>query len=200
MSTQLKAPPAEHASAEPPTAGDMEDLRQEIRRQGRGIRSTQRAFTIFAAMALILSLVTFLAVAIKLDKKTSPAVAPSAGTKSAPAAPAALARSSRAVLKEFSIAPTPDKVAAGKVSFSVANAGKIEHEFVVLRTNKRAGDLLKGKEADETGNVGEIGSVLPGQTKKLTLNLKAGHYALICNLPGHYTAGQHADFNVVNVK
>jgi uncharacterized cupredoxin-like copper-binding protein len=200
MSTQLKAPPAEHASAAPPTAGDMEDLRQEIRRQGRGIRSTQRAFTIFAAMALILSLVTLLAVAIKLDKKTSPTVAPSAATKSVPTAPAALARSSRAVLKEFSIAPTPAKVAAGKVSFSVANAGKIEHEFVVLRTNKRAGDLLKGKEADEAGNVGEIGSVLPGQAKKLTLNLKAGHYALVCNLPGHYTAGQHADFTVVNVK
>ena len=153
-------------------------------------------------MALILALITFLAVAIKLDKKTSPTVVPSAGTKPAAAAPAvpAVGHSSRAVLKEFSIAPTPAKAAAGKISFSVANAGKIEHEFVVLRTNKSAGDLLKGKEADEAGNVGEIGSVLPGQTKKLTLNLKAGHYALICNLPGHYTAGQHADFTVVNVK
>jgi uncharacterized cupredoxin-like copper-binding protein len=202
MSTLLETPPDERTPATPPTAADIDDLRQEVRRQGKGIRATQQAFTIFAAMALILALITFLAVAIKLDKKTSPTVVPSAGTKPAAAAPAvpAVGHSSRAVLKEFSIAPTPAKAAAGKISFSVANAGKIEHEFVVLRTNKSAGDLLKGKEADEAGNVGEIGSVLPGQTKKLTLNLKAGHYALVCNLPGHYTAGQHADFTVVNVK
>ena len=25
---------------------------------------------------------------------------------------------------------------------------------------------------------------------------KAGHYALICNLPGHYSAGQHADLTI----
>jgi uncharacterized cupredoxin-like copper-binding protein len=28
------------------------------------------------------------------------------------------------------------------------------------------------------------------------VKLKAGHYALICNLPGHYAAGQHIDFTV----
>ncbi len=26
--------------------------------------------------------------------------------------------------------------------------------------------------------------------------LKKGHYALICNLPGHYQGGMHADFTV----
>jgi uncharacterized cupredoxin-like copper-binding protein len=25
-------------------------------------------------------------------------------------------------------------------------------------------------------------------------DLKAGHYALVCNLPGHYKAGMHVDF------
>ena len=43
-----------------------------------------------------------------------------------------------------------------------------------------------GGEASEAGNVGEIGSVKPGQQKKLTLTLKKGHYSLLCNLPGHY--------------
>jgi uncharacterized cupredoxin-like copper-binding protein len=38
--------------------------------------------------------------------------------------------------------------------------------------------------------------VSPGTAKKLTLNLKPGHYALICNLAGHYKAGQHADLSV----
>ena len=61
---------------------------------------------------------------------------------------------------------------------------------------KPAGSLLKGAEADEAGNVGEIGDLQPGQAKTLTLPLESGHYALICNLPGHYKAGQHADFTV----
>ena len=82
------------------------------------------------------------------------------------------------------------------MTFRVRNAGAINHEFVVLRTNKKASELLKGNEADETGNVGEIGDIPPGQTKNLSLNLKSGHYALICNLAGHYKAGQHADLTV----
>ena len=57
---------------------------------------------------------------------------------------------------------------------------------------------LKGTEADEAGNVGEIGDLQPGETKTLSLNLKAGHYALICNLPGHYKLGQHADLTVAD--
>ena len=154
----------------------------------------------------MLSLVTLLAVVFKLDEKTptrtvTQAATPAGSTgAAAPTAAPAVAKSTSAVLKEYTITPSPAKVAAGKVSFSVNNAGKIEHEFVVLRTNKPAADLLKGNEADEAGNVGEISSVLPGQTKQLGLNLKAGHYALICNLPGHYKAGQHADLTVVKVK
>ena len=62
-----------------------------------------------------------------------------------------------------------------------------------------AAGLLKGTEADEAGNVGEIGDLQPGQAKTLTLPLKPGHYALICNLPGHYKAGQHADFRSAEV-
>lgn len=56
--------------------------------------------------------------------------------------------------------------------------------------------LLNGGKADEAGNVGEIGSVKPGQTKALKLKLAAGRYALLCNLPGHYGAGQYADLTV----
>jgi uncharacterized cupredoxin-like copper-binding protein len=56
--------------------------------------------------------------------------------------------------------------------------------------------LLKGARADESGNVGETGDLQPGQAKTINLALKPGHYALICNLPGHYKAGQHIDFTV----
>jgi len=83
-----------------------------------------------------------------------------------------------------------------KVTFVVTNAGKLTHEFVVLKTNTAAGQLAKtgAKEAPEKGAVGEIEEILPGKTKKLTLKLKQGHYALICNLAGHWNNGQFVDY------
>ena len=54
----------------------------------------------------------------------------------------------------------------------------------------------QGQGGDESGDVGEIGPVPAGQARTLTLTLKRGHYSLICNLPGHYVAGQFADFYV----
>ncbi len=40
--------------------------------------------------------------------------------------------------------------------------------------------------------MGEIADLKPGKTGKLTLNLKAGAYMLICNQPGHYKDGMVA--------
>ena len=99
-------------------------------------------------------------------------------------------------LNEFNVVAAFQGARVGTVTFTVKNTGKIEHEFIVVRTSKPAGSLLKGAEADETGSPGEIGSVKAGQTKKLSLKLRAGHYALLCNLAGHYKAGQFADFYI----
>jgi uncharacterized cupredoxin-like copper-binding protein len=100
-------------------------------------------------------------------------------------------------LNEFNVTPAAQGARAGKVTFLLRNTGKAEHEFVVLKTVKAAGNLAShGGEASETGNVGEVGSVKPGQQAKLTLTLPKGHYSLICNLPGHYASGQFADFYV----
>jgi uncharacterized cupredoxin-like copper-binding protein len=100
---------------------------------------------------------------------------------------------------EWDILPlTATKTQATRVTFVVRNAGKMTHEFVVLKTAKAAGRLAApgAKEAPETGAVGEIGEIKPGAVKRLTLTLKKGHYALICNLPGHYSLGQFVDFYV----
>jgi uncharacterized cupredoxin-like copper-binding protein len=141
-------------------------------------------------------------IAAKLD--SSPSTQPARST-SAPAARTASAGGAAATapahrigisLREYTIAASSAVGAAGRVRFDVRNAGTMPHEFVVIRTPKPAGSLLKGTTADETGNVGETGDLEPGQTKTVAFTLKPGHYALICNLPGHYMAGQHLDFTV----
>jgi uncharacterized cupredoxin-like copper-binding protein len=97
---------------------------------------------------------------------------------------------------EYSVFPATQGAPVGKVRFVVTNVGTIEHEFVVIKTAKPAGNLLKGNEANETGAVGELDGVKPGNARVLILNLTRGHYALLCNLPGHYKTGQFADFYV----
>jgi uncharacterized cupredoxin-like copper-binding protein len=180
-------------------------LEQRVERGNQDGRKAGRAFMLFAVGALMLALVNLIAVAAKLDGSSTPAAtSKSAPAVSRPAAPAAggaapvvAARRVGVTLREYTVAPSATVGRAGRVTFAVRNAGAIPHEFVVLRTRKPAAGLIKGNEADEAGNVGEIGDLQPGQAKTVTLPLKPGHYALICNLPGHYNAGQHADFRVV---
>lgn len=101
------------------------------------------------------------------------------------------------VLKEWKVLPSSASVAAGKVTFQVRNTGAIEHELVVLRSDRRPNALpVKSGAAVETGLRGEIAKVSPGQQRTLTLNLKPGKYVLICNLLGHYKAGQYAALRV----
>jgi uncharacterized cupredoxin-like copper-binding protein len=100
---------------------------------------------------------------------------------------------------EWDILPlTATKTRSTRVTFVVRNAGKMTHEFVVLKTAKAAGRLAApgAREAPETGAQGEIEEIKPGEVKRLTLNLTKGHYSLICNLPFHYGKGQFVDFYV----
>jgi len=177
------------------------DVRAELRRQGDRIKGAQQAFTIFALVGFLLAAGTFLAVAFKMDKhmRTVTVAAPTAAAvapATAVAAPAAFPHTVSVGLREFVVAPSATTAAAGQVTFNVKNSGSVTHEFVVLRTDKPAADLLKGARADESGNVGETGDLEAGASKTIKLKLAAGHYALICNLPGHYSAGQHTDFTV----
>jgi uncharacterized cupredoxin-like copper-binding protein len=119
----------------------------------------------------------------------------SAHKAQAPAAAPAVA-DVNATLSEFHVAPATPNARAGKVTFTAKNTGKTEHELIVIRTDKQAADLGKGSRISESGSAGEVASIAPGATKSNTLDLKPGHYALICNLPGHYTGGMHTDLTV----
>lgn len=102
-------------------------------------------------------------------------------------------------LSEFKIKPAVSRVPAGPVTFAVTNTGKIKHQFTIIRTDKPAASVLSKHNPDDDipGARGEISSLAPGATKQLVIkNLKPGHYALVCALPGHYQAGMYADFTV----
>ncbi len=104
-----------------------------------------------------------------------------------------------AELKEFSITLGRNTTSTGVVQFAVRNAGAVIHEFVVIDTDTPAASLpVEGQGVSEAGMtvVDEIEDIAIGATPTLDVNLAAGHYAIICNIDGHYAAGMHADLTV----
>ena len=105
-------------------------------------------------------------------------------------------------LADFSITPAESTGAAGELTFDVTNDADQTHEFVVFKTDLAEDALPTDDEGlvDEAGEgvelVDEIEDVEGGSTQSLTVNLDAGNYVFICNLPGHYAQGMHASFSV----
>jgi uncharacterized cupredoxin-like copper-binding protein len=97
---------------------------------------------------------------------------------------------------EYAMTPEPTEISGGKVTFEVKNEGTLVHEMVVVKTDKGAANLGTDGEADESGAVDEVADLPAGESKTLELDLDAGSYALVCNLPGHYSQGMYADFTV----
>jgi uncharacterized cupredoxin-like copper-binding protein len=103
-------------------------------------------------------------------------------------------------------------VPAGDVTFVVTNNGTIVHEMVVLQTSTAfdklpisdAGDppapvATGADKVSEDTNVGETGDpdLAAGATRTFTIkNMKAGTYALVCNVAQHYGLGMRAAFTV----
>jgi uncharacterized cupredoxin-like copper-binding protein len=103
--------------------------------------------------------------------------------------------------KDFSIALDATSAQAGKVDFIVTNDGPSVHEFVVFKTDLAPDKLpLKSGAVDESGagvkHIDEIEDINPNTTQKLEVDLQAGKYVLICNLPGHYQSGMHVGLTV----
>jgi uncharacterized cupredoxin-like copper-binding protein len=104
--------------------------------------------------------------------------------------------------KDFSVELDTDSTAAGATSFNVNNEGPSTHEFVVFATDLAPDALPVGDDGnvDEEGagvtHIDEIEDIGSGCQASLTVDLDAGNYVLICNLPGHYAAGMHAPLTV----
>jgi uncharacterized cupredoxin-like copper-binding protein len=104
-----------------------------------------------------------------------------------------------ASLGEYFIKLDKTSIPTGQVRFNVSNDGKIKHEFVILKTNIAPGKLpLKDGDANEetAESPGEVPGIASGKKKTLDVVLKPGKFVLLCNLPGHYKAGQYTGITV----
>jgi uncharacterized cupredoxin-like copper-binding protein len=127
------------------------------------------SFVLFAAM--VSAVVVF-----GVEKSEAKGAHEPAGT----ATPAGHAISVREA--EFKVALSAQKVAPGKVTFAVRNAGKIQHDLVI------SGPGVKG--------AAKTPLLDPGKSATLTVTLTAGSYTLYCSVPGHRAAGMVAKLNV----
>ncbi|WP_028208231.1 plastocyanin/azurin family copper-binding protein [Paraburkholderia nodosa] len=106
-----------------------------------------------------------------------------------------------ATLLSNSIQLGTHNVKTGRITLEVRNAAdnNMEHELVVLKTDL-ADDALpvsKGEVLERRLNkIGEVEGIAPGKSKRVSFRLAPGHYALICNKPGHYAAGMHTELVV----
>jgi uncharacterized cupredoxin-like copper-binding protein len=88
---------------------------------------------------------------------------------------------------------------AGAIAFEVTNTGQLLHEFMVVRTDLAEDALPIDVVQVDEAQLEIVASTLelpPGQSQLLLTDLEAGHYVLICNIPGHYNAGMHRTFTV----
>jgi uncharacterized cupredoxin-like copper-binding protein len=123
----------------------------------------------------------------------------SAGLLAITASPADTASGSAVsvALVEWKLLPGQVTVRAGRVTFVVRNNGTMDHEFLVLRSDRHHHSLkLKGGQAVETGRLGEIPKIPAGTSKRITLKVPRGKYIMLCNMLGHYQAGQYASLRV----
>lgn len=65
------------------------------------------------------------------------------------------------------------KLGTGNVTFDIKNDGSVAHELEI-----------QGQGIDQ-----KSGSIDPGKSAKMTVNLKAGQYEIWCPIPGHKEAG-----------
>ncbi|MDP2327905.1 MAG: sulfocyanin-like copper-binding protein [Dehalococcoidia bacterium] len=104
-------------------------------------------------------------------------------------------------LTEYVVKPSVLSAPHGSVTFVAKNAGTLEHELVIVRSDADLGALTlvaDGSKVDENAidAIGEIAELDVGKEGSETFELAAGRYLLICNVDGHYTSGMVVAFTV----
>jgi sulfocyanin SoxE-like protein len=102
-------------------------------------------------------------------------------------------------LRDDAVALEPDSGAAGALTFAATNDGTETHEIEIFSGDVDPSSLpIEGNVASTEGLelVDEIEDITPGSSADLTVDLEAGTYVVMCNLPGHFANGMYASFEV----
>ena len=104
-----------------------------------------------------------------------------------------------ATLTDSSLELSPSSAAAGPITFQANNDGTTTHELYVFATDLPADELpVEDGKVQEDGEgvefIAEVEDVAPDTSKDLAVDLEAGNYVLLCNIPGHYEAGIRGSF------
>jgi uncharacterized cupredoxin-like copper-binding protein len=105
----------------------------------------------------------------------------------------------RVSLRDDAVTLDPDSAAAGSITFSATNDGSDTHEIEVFRGDVDPSTLpVEDNVASTEGLelVDEIEDITPGSSADLTVDLDAGAYVVMCNLPGHFERGMYSTFEV----
>jgi len=92
---------------------------------------------------------------------------------------------------------------AGDAAFDFENKGTINHEFLVVATDKSAAALVSSVDPatnridEATLNIVRDGpEAAAGEHSTFTVNLAPGHYVVMCNIEGHYKQGMFTDLQI----
>ena len=106
------------------------------------------------------------------------------------------------------LAPVPDSVASGPVTFVATNTGALHHELLVVplpsdgagtrpvATDGKISEQSSLGEASTSCGRGPGDGISPGTRSWVTVNLAPGRYELLCDEPWHYANGMFAEFTV----
>jgi uncharacterized cupredoxin-like copper-binding protein len=93
------------------------------------------------------------------------------------------------------IALSESSVSAGPVTFAIVNKGTTIHSLVILRSDiahdKMPLDPKDPSKVQETGSIAVTGQLVVGASMRMSRQLTAGQYVLVCNEPAHYAVGMH---------
>jgi uncharacterized cupredoxin-like copper-binding protein len=158
----------------------------------------------------------FVAFTVEGDASDTRAVTPEEPKGGAQAAGAAVKGTAVAVQlgengSKYFVKVDKGTVAAGTTTFVIDNVGTMHHELAIFKTDLAPGKLPltdEGKvDEEKAGLLAEAVYATPvrgdedhrirdGRGANFTIDLQPGKYVLLCNLAGHYTAGQFIAFRV----
>jgi len=116
-----------------------------------------------------------------------------------PAAPASTNSAQPTVtLSEWKV-DVPATMRTGSYTFTIANAGKAEHELLVFKSDlplaqyprDAGGDIVE--DASGITKVSDGDNIAAGKSQSRVIDLSVpGTYVFVCNIPGHVSAGMSA--------